>query len=95
MQEAQFLNGLYIFIILILSIATIILVKYSISLRSYLKEFMKVSKDISNKQFDSIVKGQMSGEIGIFANNFNSMILAGIFLHYFQGTVLRAIIDNN
>ena len=53
MQEAQFLNGLYIFIILILSIATIILVKYSISLRSYLKEFMKVSKDISNKQFDS------------------------------------------
>ena len=56
MQEAQFLNGLYIFIILILSIATIILVKYSISLRSYLKEFMKVSKDISNKQFDSRVK---------------------------------------
>ena len=74
MQEAQFLNGLYIFIILILSIATIILVKYSISLRSYLKEFMKVSKDISNKQFDSRVKGQMSGEIGVFANNFNSMI---------------------
>ena len=74
MQEAQFLNGLYIFIILILSIATIILIKYSISLRSYLKEFMKVSKDISNKQFDSRVKGQMSGEMGIFANNFNSMI---------------------
>ena len=74
MQEAQFLNGLYIFIILILSIATIILVKYSISLRSYLKEFMKVSKDISNKHFDSRVKGQMSGEIGVFANNFNSMI---------------------
>ena len=74
MQEAQFLNGLYIFIILILSIATIILIKYSISLRSYLKEFMKVSKDISNKQFDSRVKGQMSGEMGMFANNFNSMI---------------------
>ena len=74
MQEAQFLNGLYIFIILILSIATIILIKYSISLRSYLKEFMKVSKDISNKQFDSRVKGQMSGEMGIFANNFNYMI---------------------
>lgn len=74
MQEAQFLNGLYIFIILILSIATIILIKYSISLRAYLKEFMKVSKDISNKQFDSRVKGQMSGEMGMFANNFNSMI---------------------
>ena len=74
MQEAQFLNGLYIFIILILSIATIILIKYSISLRSYLKEFMKVSKDISNKQFDSRVKEQMSGEMGIFANNFNYMI---------------------
>ena len=39
-----------------------------------MKEFMKVSKDISNKQFDSRVKGQMSGEIGVFANNFNSMI---------------------
>ena len=41
---------------------------------SYMKEFMKVSKDISNKQFDIRVKGQMSGEIGVFANNFNSMI---------------------
>lgn len=74
MQETQFWNGLYIFVILILSIATIILAKYSISLREYLKEFMKVSKDISDKQFDSRVKGQMSGEIGIFAKNFNSMI---------------------
>ncbi|MDO5010994.1 MAG: ATP-binding protein [Intestinibacter bartlettii] len=35
---------------------------------------MKVSKDISNKQFDSRVRGQMSGEMGQFAKNFNSMI---------------------
>lgn len=74
MQETQFLNGFYIFIILILSIANIILVKYTVSLRSYLKEFLIVSKDISNKQFDSRVKGQMSGEMGLFAKNFNSMI---------------------
>ncbi|WP_295675435.1 HAMP domain-containing sensor histidine kinase [Clostridium sp. 2218st1_F5_2218SCRN_220325] len=35
---------------------------------------MKVSRDISNKQFDSKVRGQMSGEIGEFAKNFNYMI---------------------
>ncbi|MBU5335016.1 ATP-binding protein [Intestinibacter bartlettii] len=74
MQEAQFWNGLYIFIILILSIVTILLIKYTLNLRTYLKEFMKVSKDISNKQFDSRVRGQMSGEMGQFAKNFNSMI---------------------
>lgn len=74
MKEIQLLNELYIFIILILSIITIVLIRYTVSLRTYLKEFMKVSKDISNKEFDSRVRSQMSGEMGQFAKNFNSMI---------------------
>ena len=74
MKEIQLLNELYIFIILILSIVTIVLIRYTVSLRTYLKEFMKVSKDISNKEFDSRVRSQMSGEMGEFAKNFNSMI---------------------
>ncbi|WP_337814372.1 ATP-binding protein [Intestinibacter sp.] len=65
---------MYIFIMLILLIITILLIRYTLSLRTYLKEFMKVSRDISNKQFDSKVRGQMSGEIGEFAKNFNYMI---------------------
>lgn len=74
MNETGFLNGIYIFIMLILLIITILLIMYTLSLRTYLKEFMKVSRDISNKQFDSKVRGQMSGEIGEFAKNFNYMI---------------------
>ena len=74
MNETGFLNGIYIFIMLILLIITILLIRYTLSLRTYLKEFMKVSRDISNKQFVSKVRGQMSGEIGEFAKNFNYMI---------------------
>ena len=74
MNETGFLNGIYIFIMLFLLIITILLIRYTLSLRTYLKEFMKVSRDISNKQFDSKVRGQMSGEIGEFAKNFNYMI---------------------
>ena len=74
MNETGFLNGIYILIMLILLIITILLLRYTLSLRTYLKEFMKVSRDISNKQFDSKVRGQMSGEIGEFAKNFNYMI---------------------
>ena len=74
MKEIQLLNELYIFIILILSIVAVVLIRYTVSLRTYLKEFMKVSKDISNKEFDSRVRSQMSGEMGEFAKNFNSMI---------------------
>lgn len=73
MNETEVLNGIYIFIILVLFIITILLIRYTFSLRTYLKEFMKVSRDISNKQFDSRVRGQMSGEIGEFAKNFNYM----------------------
>ncbi len=57
MNETGFLNGIYIFIMLILLIITILLIRYTLSLRTYLKEFMKVSRDISNKQFDSKVRG--------------------------------------
>ncbi len=74
MNGTGFLNSLYIFLILILSITTILLLRYTFSLRTYLKEFMKVSKDISNGQFDSKVRCQMSGEMGEFANNFNYMV---------------------
>ena len=74
MKEAQFWDSLYVFIILFLSIITIVLVRYTVSLRTYLKEFMKVSKEISNKRFDVRVNTKMSGEMGQFAKNFNSMI---------------------
>lgn len=74
MKEIQLLNELYIFIILILSIVTIVLIRYTVSLRTYLKEFMKVSKDIANREFDSRVSNRMSGEMGEFAKNFNYMI---------------------
>ena len=68
------MNDISIFVILILSIITIISVRYTLNLRKYLKEFMSVSKEISNKNFEARVRTRMSGEMGEFANNFNSMI---------------------
>ncbi len=73
MNDIQSFNDIYIFVILILSIVTIISVRYTLNLRKYLKEFMNVSKEISNKNFNARIKTRMSGEMGEFANNFNSM----------------------
>ncbi|WP_255287755.1 MULTISPECIES: HAMP domain-containing sensor histidine kinase [unclassified Clostridioides] len=58
-----------------LSIAIVILsVRYTITLRKYLKEFIYVSKKVSNKEFHARLNISAKGELGELARNFNHMI---------------------
>lgn len=68
------LNNIYFFIVM-LSIAIVILsVRYTITLRKYLKEFIYVSKKVSNKEFHARLNISAKGELGELARNFNHMI---------------------
>lgn len=64
-----------IFFIALVSIAlAIISIRYTLRIRSYLEEFIYVSKKISNKEFNSRLNISAKGELGELARNFNDMI---------------------
>ncbi len=64
-----------IFFIALVSIAlAIISIRYTLRIRSYLEEFIYVSKKISNKEFNSRLNISAKGELGELARNFNEMI---------------------
>lgn len=64
-----------IFFIALISIAiAIISIRYTLRIRSYLEEFIYVSKKISNKEFNSRLNISAKGELGELAKNFNEMI---------------------
>lgn len=67
-------NVVLIFITLIAFTVSIICVRYNISLRNYLKEFIKASKQISNREFHSRLNIDARGELGELSKNFNDMI---------------------
>lgn len=71
MEELQ---GLLFFIALVSIIIAIISIRYTLSLRGYLEEFIYVSKRISNKEFNSRLNISAKGELGELARNFNDMI---------------------
>ncbi len=62
------------FIALTASIVAIICIRYTIRLSNYLKEFIKTSKQISNKEFHSRLNIDARGELGELSKNFNNMI---------------------
>lgn len=62
------------FIALVSVIIAIISVRYTLTLRGYLEEFIYVSKRISNKEFNSRLNISAKGELGELAKNFNEMI---------------------
>ncbi|MCR1850121.1 ATP-binding protein [Paeniclostridium sordellii] len=67
-------SNIYFFIVLISIIVSIISIRYAINLRNYLKEFIAVSKKISNKEFHSKINISAKGELGQLVDNFNYMI---------------------
>ncbi|MGX4598701.1 ATP-binding protein [Faecalimicrobium sp. JNUCC 81] len=71
MEELQ---GILFFIALVSVIIAIISIRYTLSLRGYLEEFIYVSKRISNKEFNSRLNISAKGELGELAKNFNEMI---------------------
>jgi two-component system phosphate regulon sensor histidine kinase PhoR len=48
--------------------------RYTIVLRSYLREFTLVSKKVSNEEFNVRVESKVKGELGELTRNFNHMI---------------------
>ncbi|MCI6738000.1 MAG: ATP-binding protein [Intestinibacter sp.] len=68
------LNEVYFFVLLITTALAILLVRYTITLRRYLKEFTIVSKKVSNKEFHARLNTYVKGELGELSKNFNYMI---------------------
>ena len=73
-SNLQQLNGVYFFVMLITSALAILLVRYTVTLRRYLKEFTRVSKKVSNKEFHTRFNTYVKGELGELSKNFNYMI---------------------
>ena len=67
-------NFVLIFITLISSVVAIICIRYNIILRNYLKAFIKISKQISNREFHARLNINVNGELGELSKNFNDMI---------------------
>ncbi|MGL5642652.1 MAG: HAMP domain-containing sensor histidine kinase [Paraclostridium sp.] len=67
-------SSIYFFVVLISIIVSIISIRYAMNLRNYLKEFIAVSKKISNKEFHSKINISAKGELGQLVDNFNYMI---------------------
>ncbi|MGL5757126.1 MAG: HAMP domain-containing sensor histidine kinase [Paraclostridium sp.] len=67
-------SSIYFFVVLISIIVSIISIRYAMNLRNYLKEFISVSKKISNKEFHSKINISAKGELGELVDNFNYMI---------------------
>ena len=70
----QQLDEVYFFVMLITSALAILLVRYTVTLRRYLKEFTNVSKKVSNKEFHARFNTYVKGELGELSKNFNYMI---------------------
>lgn len=68
------MESIYFFIVLTSIIVSIISIRYAMNLNSYLKEFIAVSKKISNKEFHTKINISAKGELGQLIDNFNYMI---------------------
>ncbi len=55
-------------------IIAILSIRYALSLKIYLKEFLNTSKKISNKEFNTRLNISAKGELGNLSKNFNEMI---------------------
>ena len=73
-SNLQQVNGVYFFIMLITSALAILLIRYTVTMRRYLKEFTRVSKKVSNKEFHTRFNTYVKGELGELSKNFNYMI---------------------
>ena len=67
-------DTIYFITILVSIIISIISIRYTLNLRNYLKEFMYVSKKISNREFHTKINISAKGELGQLVDNFNYMI---------------------
>lgn len=67
-------KNIYFLITIISLIIAILSIRYTLTIRNYLKEFIYVSKKVSNKEFHSRLNIRAKGELGELTKNFNYMV---------------------
>ena len=73
-MDIEPINSIYFFIMLLACSVAILLYRYTIILRRFLKSFIKISKKVSNKEFHSRLDNSIKGELGELSRNFNFMM---------------------
>ena len=73
-MDIEPINSIYFFIMLLACCVAILLYRYTITLRRFLKSFIKISKKVSNKEFHSRLDNSIKGELGELSRNFNFMM---------------------
>ena len=73
-MDIEPINSIYFFIMLLACSVAILLYRYTITLRRFLKSFIKISKKVSNKEFHSRFDNSIKGELGELSRNFNFMM---------------------
>ena len=73
-MDIEPINSIYFFIMLLACSVAILLYRYTITLRRFLKDFIKISKKVSNKEFHSRLHISAKGELGELTKNFNFMM---------------------
>lgn len=68
------ISGFYFFVMLLACSVAILLYRYTITIRRFLKSFIKISKKVSNKEFHSRLQTFARGELGELTRNFNFMM---------------------
>ena len=68
------ISSIYFFFMLAAASIAILLFRYTLTLRRFLKSFIKLSKKVSNKEFHSRLQTSARGELGELSRNFNFMM---------------------
>ena len=68
------ISSVYLFVMLLACSVAILLYRYTITIRRFLKSFIKISKKVSNKEFHSRLETSARGELGELTRNFNFMM---------------------
>lgn len=68
------ISSVYFFIMLLACSVAILLYRYTITIKRFLKSFIKISKKVSNKEFHSRLQTSARGELGELTRNFNFMM---------------------
>ena len=68
------ISSIYFFFMLAAASIAILLFRYTLTLRRFLKSFINLSKKVSNKEFHSRLQTSARGELGELNRNFNFMM---------------------
>ena len=73
-MDVEPITNFYFFVMLLAFSVLIVLYRYTITIRRFLKNFIKISKKVSDKEFHLRLQISARGELGELARNFNFMM---------------------